>query len=57
MSSIEEIMAAAKNKAKQLIEDDNELIYDVAADHCAIVGNVKHMDWFIDAVAMAYTPE
>ena len=55
--SIDEIIAASKDKAKQLIEDDDDLIYDVAADHCSIVENVKHMDWFIDAVAMAYIPE
>jgi len=26
-------------------------IYDVAAEHCQIVGNIRHTRWFIRAVA------
>lgn len=38
-------------QAKELIDADDPIIYDVAADRGQIVGNVKHMSWFAQAVA------
>jgi len=38
-------------QAKDLIEADDPMIYDVAADSGQIVGNVAHMSWFVRAVA------
>ena len=38
-------------EAAQLIDSDDEVIYDVAADHGQQVANVKHMTWFQVAVA------
>jgi hypothetical protein len=37
--------------AQQAIENDDEIIYDVAAEVGQIVDNVKHMRWFVEAVA------
>lgn len=37
--------------ARQAIEQDANVIYDVAANSGQMVGNVKHMNWFVDAVA------
>jgi archaellum component FlaC len=37
--------------AEQAIEDGSDIIYDVAADVGQIVDNVKHMSWFVEAVA------
>lgn len=37
-------------RARQLIESRSPIAYDVAASHGQIFSNVKHMDWFIDAV-------
>jgi len=37
--------------AQELIDNDDERIYDVAANVGQIVGNVKHMKWFLEAVA------
>jgi len=38
-------------EAEALIEADDPMIYDVAADSGQIVANVKHMPWFVNAVA------
>jgi hypothetical protein len=40
-------------KALEAIENDDNIIYDVASEHGQIVGNVKHMSWFEDEVANA----
>jgi len=41
----------ALEKAQWLIDNDDEIIYDVAANVGQIVDNVKHMRWFLNAVA------
>lgn len=38
-------------RARAAINSDNDLIYDVASESGQIVGNVKHMHWFVMAVA------
>lgn len=38
-------------RARSAIERDERFIYDVAAETRQMVGNVKHMRWFIEAVA------
>ena len=38
-------------KAKRLIQLDDVVIYDVAAERGQQVANVKHMWWFLTAVA------
>lgn len=38
-------------RAQSAIDHDEHFIYDVAAEHCQQVGNVKHMRWFLIAVA------
>lgn len=38
-------------QAKELIEADDQIIYDVADDRGQIVDNVKHMSWFVQSVA------
>jgi rubrerythrin len=38
-------------RAEEAIENDEDFIYDVAADAGQMVGNVKHMRWFLHAVA------
>lgn len=38
-------------RAQQAIDNDETIIYDVAAEHGQMVDNVKHMLWFLDAVA------
>ena len=37
--------------AKEMITDDDDIIYDVAVSHDQEVENVKHMKWFRDEVA------
>ena len=37
--------------AKRAIKRNAAVIYDVAADRGQIVGNIKHMPWFVDVVA------
>ena len=37
--------------AQDMIDSDEDLIYDVAVSHGQKVGNVKGMKWFLDAVA------
>lgn len=44
-----------KQRAKSAIERDEDFIYDVAAEHSQMVGNVKHMHWFKKAVMIALT--
>ena len=38
--------------ADRHIEDDDNLIYDVAAERGQMVDNIKHMRWFRHAVAL-----
>lgn len=38
-------------RARQEIEEGTDTAYDVAADAGQIFGNVKHMQWFVEAVA------
>lgn len=38
-------------KAKQAIENEDPICFDVAAEHGQMFGNVKHMRWFAEAVA------
>ncbi len=38
-------------KAVEIIRLDMQPIHDVAAEHGQIVENVKHMRWFVEAVA------
>ncbi len=45
--------ASYRQRAEEAIENDEDVIYDVAANVGQIVGNVKHMDWFVEAVAQA----
>lgn len=44
-------LEARLEKARKLIDRDDELIYDVASSQGQIVANVKHMRWFVEAVA------
>jgi hypothetical protein len=37
--------------AEQAIESEDDVCFDVAANHGQIFGNVKHTYWFLDAVA------
>lgn len=41
----------ALEKAKVLIDNDDEICFDVAANVGQIFANVKHMGWFLEAVA------
>lgn len=56
-ASLTELCAARQEwhrkriRALQLIEERSVTAHDVAAEHCQIFSNVKHMDWFINAVA------
>jgi len=38
-------------RAKSAIERDEDFVYDIAADVGQMVDNVKHMRWFVEAVA------
>jgi hypothetical protein len=38
-------------KALRAIKRGDIVVYDVAANYDQLVGNVKHMSWFVDAVA------
>lgn len=40
----------AREKAIALIESEDDICYDVAADQGQKFHNVKHMEWFVDAV-------
>ena len=39
------------SRAEEAIENDEDFIYDVAVDVGQMVDNVKHMNWFLRAVA------
>ena len=41
----------AMQLAQELIDRDDDLIYDVAANVGQIVDNIRHMQWFVEAVA------
>jgi len=43
-------LADLKERAKSAIERDESFVDDIAAEHCQIIDNVKHMDWFINEV-------
>lgn len=38
-------------RARRAIERDTNDVYDCASHYCQIVGNVKHMHWFVQALA------
>ncbi|MCU1271133.1 MAG: hypothetical protein JWN74_2427 [Acidobacteriaceae bacterium] len=39
--------------AQEAIEREDQVCFDVCAEHCQIFGNVKHTTWFLEAVAEA----
>lgn len=41
-------------KINELIEDEDDLCYDVAAEHGQLFDNVKHMKWYRQALLEAY---
>ena len=45
--------AKALSAAQEAIEREDTVCFDVAAEHGQIFLNVKHMRWFVDAVADA----
>lgn len=47
----DEEMGAKLREAREAIEREDQVCFDVCADRCQIFGNVKHMDWFVEAVA------
>ncbi len=40
------------DRAEQAINNREEIVYDVASESGQIVGNVAHMRWFRNAVAV-----
>jgi len=46
-----------RRRMRELIASDDPFIYDVAAEHGQIVGNVKHLQWFENAVLEALEEE
>ena len=40
----------SRERALELIEQEAEICYDVAAQHGQHFSNVAHMEWFIEAV-------
>jgi hypothetical protein len=42
---------AKRSAAREAIEREDTVCFDVAAEHGQIFGNVKGMKWFVDAVA------
>lgn len=40
-----------RQRARRAIERGDTVAYDVAAEHGQILGNVRHMRWFEEAVA------
>jgi hypothetical protein len=42
-----------RKAAKEAIENEEQVCFVIAAEHGQIFGNVKHMTWFVDAVAQA----
>jgi hypothetical protein len=53
----ERIAQSLIEEASEAIERQDEIVYDVASDSGQIVGNVKHMEWFRHAVALAIFEE
>lgn len=49
----ERIAHSFMEEANKAIERGDEIVYDTASDSGQIVGNVKHMTWFREAVAFA----
>ena len=47
----------AIKKAQRHIERESELVYDVVANTGQIFENVKHMKWFLLAIAQEIAPE
>jgi hypothetical protein len=43
-------LADLKERAKAAIEREEPFVYDLADEHCQILDNVKHMNWFINEV-------
>ena len=40
------------DKARSLIDREDSICYDIASNYGQIFHNVKHMTWFIKAIAM-----
>jgi len=49
----ERIARSLMEEANEAIERGDAIVYDTASDSGQIVGNVKHMEWFRQAVARA----
>lgn len=45
--------AARLKAAREAIEREDQVCFDVCADRCQIFGNVKNTAWFVEAVAEA----
>ena len=45
--------AGSLTAARKAIHNEEQVCFDVAAEHGQIFGNVKHMTWFVEAVAEA----
>jgi len=43
-------LADLKERAKTAIEREEPFVHDVADEHCQILDNVKHMNWFANEV-------
>lgn len=52
MSTTAYTWADVLTSAQKYIDDDHDIIYDVALNIGQIVGNVKHMKWFRHRVAL-----
>ena len=52
MSTAKYTWADVLTSAQKYIDDDHDLIYDVASNLGQIVGNVKRMPWFRYRVAL-----
>lgn len=50
LPDIEVFYQTARAQALMAVENDDDMIYDVAAESGQMVANVKHMAWFLDAV-------
>src|SRR5260221_3744036 len=53
----ERIARSLLEEANKAIQRQDDIVYDVASDSGQIVGNVKHMPWFRQAVARAIFEE
>jgi hypothetical protein len=47
----DEEMGQKLQQAREAIEREDDVCFDVCADRGQIFGNVKHMTWFLEAVA------